>query len=149
MIVESPLNEHVEGMRIMAKMLIPHTFPKVSFKEELDILILKQRTFNVDGYDVLVCLSEADYGKYIRETIQLQATFAPFLPFTVVCKIGRAFLGEKNLSFIDFFKNNRKVYCWTKMLRDGRSLPPDKKSKPGSYEGFEYCILRPGSVDLY
>lgn len=149
MIPELTLDQHVGEMKAMARQLLPYTFPQVDFKVEQDILILKQRTITVDGYDVLACLSEADYGKYILESLQLQASFAPFLPFTLVCKIGRAFLGDKNLSFIDFFKNNRKVYCWTRNLRDDRPLPPDKKSKPGSYEGFEYRLLPAGSVELY
>lgn len=143
------LYQEVEEMRSLANMLVPHTFPLVDFKHEQDILMLKQRNLLIDGYDILVCYSKADYGTYFLESIQLQSAFAPFLPFNIVCKLGRIFLGSKNLSYIEFFKNNKKVYCWTIKSREGRSLQPDKKTKPGSYEGFEYTILHPGSVDLF
>lgn len=136
-------------MKRMGDMLIPYTFPLVDFKVEQDILLFKQKNLVVDGYDVLVCYSKADYQDYFLESVQAQAIFAPFLPFCLVCKIGRTFLGDDNLSYIEFFRNNRKVYCWTIKSRDDRPLPPDKGNKPGSYEGFEYSILQPGTVDLF
>lgn len=142
-------SQEVQDMKRMGEMLIPHTFPLVDFKIEQDILIFKQKVFIVDGYEILVCYSKADYEDYFLESVQVQSVFAPFLPFIIVCKLGRAFLGSHNLSYIEFFKNNRKVYCWTIKLRDDRLLPPDKENKPGSYEGFEYNILQPGTVDLF
>lgn len=136
-------------MKGMAELLVPHTFPVVDFKAEQDIILLKQRSIVVDGYEIVVCFSRADYGDYFLESLQLQSAFAPFLPFNIVCKLGRAFLGSENLSYIEFFRNNRKVYCWTLKSRNGRPLPPDKKTLPGCYEGFEYSVLSPGSVDLF
>ena len=139
----------VNQMKSMARMLIPHTFPKVDFEHEQDVAILKQKTITVDGYEVVVCYSEALYPEYILKSIQIQSYYAPFLPFVVVCKLGKYFLGTNNLSYIEFFRNNRKVYCWTIKTRNGQLLPPDKKTKFGSYEGFEFRILHPGSVDLF
>lgn len=146
---ENILAETVRSMKNMGSYLVPYTFPRVDFKIEQDVLLLKQRQIVVDGYDVLVCFSKADYGEYFLESLQLQASYAPFLPFTVVCKLGRAFLGKESISLIEFLRNTKKVYCWTKKQRDGRPLPPDKKTKPGSYEGFEFNILQPGTVDLF
>lgn len=136
-------------MKTMSNRLVHLTFPKVDFKDEQEVLILKQRNMTLDGYELLVCYSKADYGEYFLESLQVQSLYAPFLPFTMVCKIGRAFLGCQHLSYIEFFRNNRKVYCWTVKSRDERPLPPDKKTKPGIYEGFEFNILQPGAVDLY
>lgn len=133
----------------MANMLIPHTFPKVPFEHEQDVLMLKQRRITVDGYQITLCLSRADYGEYYLDSLQIQNTSSPFLPFNLVCKLGRAFLGEQNLSYVDFVKDNRKVYCWTLRVRDEKPLPPSKKSQKSSYEGFEYSILAPGAVDLH
>jgi hypothetical protein len=147
--VAKALREEVAEMRAMADMLVPYTFPVVDFRVEQDVLLFKHRSFAVDGYDLSVCFSKADYGEYFLESFQVQSSFAPFLPFAVVCKVGRAFLGSNNLSYIEFFKNNRKVYCWTIRSREGRPLPPDKKNKPGSYEGFQFSILQPGTVDLF
>lgn len=143
------LSLEVEQMKSMAEILLPFTFPLVDFKVEQDILLLKQRTLTVDGYDILVCYSKANYNIYFLESLQLQAAVAPFLPFSMVCKMGRAFLGSDNLSYIEFFRNNKKVYCWTLKSREGRTVQPDNMTKPGRYEGFEYSILQPGSVDLF
>lgn len=142
------LDDEVEQMRNMAEMLVPFTFPVVDFKVEQEILVLKQRVVTVDGYDVLVVLSKAQYDNYFLESLQLQSTFAPFLPFTIVCKLGRAFLGPFNLSYVDFFKTNKKTYCWTIRTRDGRILVPDEENECGDFEGFKYSILQPGTVDL-
>lgn len=146
---ERRLEENIEQMKGLAEMLLPLTFPKVEFEEEKDILLLKQRNMTVDGYELIVCYSKADYGRFMLDSLQVQSALSPFLPFNVVCKLGRAFLGPDNLSYIEFFKNNKKVYCWTVKSRDGRPLPPDTKTKPGSYEGFAFSILQPGSVDLF
>lgn len=143
------LPQAVEEMKSMAEVLLPFTFPVVDFKVEQEVLLLKQRTLTVDGYDILTCYSKAEYHDYFMESLQVQSAFAPFLPFTVVCKLGRVFLGLHGLSYIEFFRNNKKVYCWTLKSREGRPLPPDKQTKPGSYEGFEFSILQPGSVDLF
>ena len=143
------LKKTVKQMRKMARILVPYTFPKVSFEEEQDVAILKQRHITVDGYDVVVCFSEALYPDYLLKSIQIQSLYAPFLPFVLVCKLGMCFLGANNLSYIEFLRNNRKVYCWTIKTRNGRLLPPDEKAKPGNYEGFEFRILHPGSVDLF
>lgn len=146
---EPTLFEITESMRSMGDLLVPCTYPKVDFKTEQDVLTLKQRNIVVDGYEVLVCYSKADYGDYLLESFQLQGVYSPFLPFTIVCKLGRAFLGPDHLSYIEFYKTHRKVYCWTLKSRDGRPEPPDQKTKPGSFEGFSYHVLQPGSVDLF
>ncbi len=143
-------NDSVTRLKEMAKRLTPMTYPKVHFSEEQEILILKQRQVTIDGYEVMVCYSEADYEKYLLKSLQLQsAQQGPFLPFTVVCKLGRIFLGPNNLSYIEFFRNNRKVYCWTVKCRGDNVLPPGSKAKSSSYEGFKFAILHPGSVDLF
>lgn len=143
------LQQVIEGMKTLAISLIPHTFPNVSFEHEQDVLVLKQRRVKVDGYDITVCYSRADYEKHFLDTLQIQNSSSPFLPFSLVCKLGRAFLGEQNLSYVDFVRDNKKVYCWTLRVRDEQPLPPYKKSKMSSYEGFEYSILSPGMVNLH
>lgn len=146
--IMSRLDQHVMELREMAQRLMPLTFPKVHFREEQEILPLKQQPIIVDGYETMICYSEADYGQYILKSVQVQSSQVPFLPFTVVCKIGKAFLGSENLSYIEFFRNSRKIYCWTVKSKNGSVLPPDVKTKPGQYEGFKFRILQNGSVDL-
>lgn len=149
-ILMDKFNDNVVRLKEMAKSLIPMTYPRVPFKEEQEILLWKQRQMTVDGYEIMVCYSEADYNKYILKSVQLQsAQQGAFLPFTVVCKMGRIFLGSVHLSYIEFFRNNRKVYCWTTKCQGDVVLPPGGKSKSGSYEGFKFVIMQPGSVDLF
>lgn len=145
---QKSLCEEVKEMKKMSELLLHLTFPRVDFNTEQDVLILKQRPMVVDGYDVIVCYSKADYDDHFMESLQIQSSFAPFLPFAVICKIGKAFLGHRHLSYIEFFKHNKKVYCWTIKTREGSVMPPDKRSQPNSYEGFEYSLLQPGTVDL-
>lgn len=149
MIENKTLLSEVKHMKSMAEILIPFTFPLVDFKTEQEILLLKQKNITVDGYELLVCYSKADYSNYFLESIQIQSYFSPFLPFFMVCKIGRAFLGSENLSYIEFFRNNKKVYCWTLKSKDGNLLEPENGAKQAIYEGFEYSIMQPGAVDLF
>lgn len=142
-------NKIIQEMKSLGELLIPQTFPRADFKVEQEVLLLKLRTVVVDGYDVIICYSKADYGEYFLESLQLQSAYAPFMPFNVVCSVGKAFLGEDNLSFIEFFREGRKVYCWTIKSHEEKALPPDEKSKPNSYEGFNFHILDPSSVDLF
>lgn len=143
------LSETIKEMRAMATLLIPYTFPQAEFADEQRILCLKQRTITIDGYEVILFYSDAEYKEHLLSSLQVRPVQGPFLPFTVVCKIGRNFFGSRNLSYIEFFRNNKKIYCWTIKSREGKKLFPGKKTKPGSYEGFDFRILHPGSVDLF
>lgn len=147
--MNSKLTTSVEQLKRIARFLVPWTYPQVPSAEEKEILMLKQSIIEVDGYQVICCFSEAQNPTYILKSLQIHNPQSPFLPFHMVCKIGRAFLGSDNLSYIEFFRNNRKVYCWALKTRNGESLPPSPKTKPASYEGFEFRILNPGSVDLF
>lgn len=146
---EKTLTETVKEMKGLAEILVPYTFPRVDFRTEQEILVLKQRTQTVDGYEVTMCYSKADYGDYTLQSLQLQSAAATFLPFVLVCKLGKVFLGETNLSYIEFIKNNKKIYCWTTKSQGDRLLPADQRSHPGNFEGFQFNILCPGAVDLY
>ena len=146
----SQFYERVDSIKRIAKRLIPLTYPRVQFSEEQEIIFLKQRQITIDGYDVMVCYSEADYEKNFLRSLQIQSIQnGPFLPFTVVCKLGKIFLGTYGLSYIEFFRNNRKVYCWTVKYQGEHVLPPGNKTKPYSYEGFKFGLIHPGSIDLF
>lgn len=144
--------QHVEDMKKMAEQLIPYTFPQASLETEKDVKELKQREFAVDGYDVVICYSKADYGDSFLETLQIQAEHYPFLPFNVVCKIGVEFLGEECLSLIEVVKTGRKLYCWTVQTdkHDGTCILPDEEvSVPCSYQGLDFSSVNPDSVNFY
>lgn len=143
------LRQEIDEMKAMAERLVPLTFPLVKFTEEQEVLLLKQRTVVVDGYPMLLCYSKADYEDYLLESLQVQSSYSPFLPFWMVCKVGRAFLGRHHLAFVEFFKNHRKVYCWMAKSRDGRRLHAEKNTVPASYEGFRYYKLNPNEVEVF
>lgn len=147
--MEKHLVQHVEEMRRLADHLVHLSHPNVEFVEEHEIIPLKCRTIKVDGYEMSVNFSKSDHKKHIIESLQIQSVYTPFLPFHVVCTVGRAYLGSQHLSFVDFMKNNKKIYCWTVRKRRGKALPISSKSLPGYYEGFEYSVLQPGMVNLY
>jgi hypothetical protein len=134
-------------MKNLAEILVQHTYPKANFEEEQTVSILKQRMVIVDGYEVFLCFSIADYDKYILHTLQIQSVHTPFLPFNIVCKLGREFFGSKGLSYIEFLRNDKKIYCWILKFKNG-SLISENKSKLEVYEDFEFRILNPGSLDL-
>lgn len=145
---DKKLSQHVEEMKRLSDQLVPYSFPNVDFEEECIIIPLKCRTVTVDGYDMSVSYSKSDYQKYMVESVQIQSNYTPFLPFNVVCKVARAYLGSEHLSYVDFMKNQKKIYCWTVRKKRDKAVPPSKKSRPGSYEGFDYRILHPGPSDL-
>jgi hypothetical protein len=148
MVMNKILRRQVEEMKKVGNALLPYTYPIVSFEEEQEILLLKQRVIKINGYYVIVCYSKADYDDHILETLQIQPIYSPFLPFSLVCKVGKMFLGSRYLSYVEFFKGIRKIYCWTIKREDGIAVPPPK-STPGNYEGFKYRILSPGSAELH
>jgi len=147
--IKKPLKEHIQEMKNIAEILISCTYPKAELNIEHDVLVLKQRSFIIDGYEVLACFSISDYEEYNLESLQIQAIYEAFLPFNVVCKIAQLFLGNKNLSYIEFFKNNKKIYCWTIKTKNGKVLTVDDQTKPTNYEGFKFNLLQHGTIDLF
>ena len=143
------LNDHVNEMKALAKRLVPYTYPNVPYQEEFEILPLKIRTFVVDGYHISATYNCVCYKKSMIESVQIQGIYTPFLPFILVCKIGKAFLGSENLGYIEFMRDKKKIYCWTVHFKQGHTVPPKRKSTLGNFEGLDYRILHPGVVNLY
>ena len=147
--MDNKLSKHVSEMGCMADILVPHTFPMVDYEEEQEVLILKQRKITVDGYEVVVALSRANYKKHHLMSFQVQSATSPFLPFNFVCNLARVFLGPRHLSYVEFLKDGRKAYCWTlRITSNGRYLLPSKETEPSIYEGFEYNVLNPSVDDV-
>lgn len=146
------LEEHVKEMRGLGDVLMPHNFPSVSPEDEDDILLLKSREVTVDGYNVIVFYSKSNYGKYCLETLQILGKHCPFIPFWLVVKIAKKFLGDKHLSLVEIFKEGKKIYCWS-VSKNGRNLPlPSSykaKVKDCVYEGFSYKSMSPNQVNFY
>jgi len=147
---QKPLDQLIPEIKALSERLIPYTFPLVSIEFEQDILILKQRDIVLDGYAISVIHSKAQYpGDFGIESLQISSIYTPFLPFHIVCKLGRAFLGNEYLGYAEFFKKNEKVYCWTLRYQEGTKIPPTDSSEDAVYEDFEYKILPIGCGNLY
>jgi len=139
--MDETLNRHIREMNNMANILIPHSFPDVSITDEMVINPLKRRIITVDGYEVSVLYSKSDFKKYQVETLQIESIYAPFLPFNFVCKLGKSFLGEENLTYMDLFKDGKKSYCWIVRKLNGSTLPANDLESAMVYEGFKYNII--------
>lgn len=136
-------------------MLMPYTYPQSDPGDEDDITMLKTTEIVVDGYHVIVHLNIADYNDRTLNTLQIFGRDLPFLPFTLVVKIARKFLGSECLFLTEIYQENRKVYCWT-LIKDkygkARPYPVNKKLKKVhrcSFEGFDYILMDPKNLSFY
>lgn len=141
----------VKRLKSIGDKLVPYNFPRNSPRIEDDIHPLKVVETMVDGYEVVIYFSKADYAEHFLETVQIFGRNAPFLPFSLVVKIAQMFLGSSYLSLVEIPKANRKVYCWTVCLdREERPIesPYEVKSEICRFEGFEYAYMHPDQVNL-
>lgn len=139
-------------MRALGEILVPHNYPTVSPEEEDDILMLKSQEVTFDGYSIIVFYSKSDYRTYHLETLQILGKNCPFLPFWLVVKIAKKFLGDNHLSLVEIFKEGKKIYCWSVVKNeDNISQPSPHKNqvKDCSYEGFAYKSMSPNQVNFY
>lgn len=141
----------IQRMRASGEHLVLYNFPKGDMSNEDDLHFLKSTEAVVDGYDVVLYYNKADHEKFIVETLQVFSEQHPFLPFSLVIKIARKFLGSDKLTFIQMLKIEKQVYCWTvyKDYKGNPIDPPHKDLSVGSYEGFEYICLNPKNVNFY
>lgn len=148
----SNFDEKIEIMRGLANHLIPYNFPLGPVEMEYHIAPLKRCEAVADGYSVVFHLNRASYNDHYLETFQVYNKYAPFLPFCLVTKLAKKVLGSHFLSLVEFYQDDRKIYCWSVCLDDrGKpiSSPIKAKSKPRVFEGFEYMYMTPEQLNLY
>ena len=146
------IDDLVEEMKGVGDILVPYNWPQNDPKLENDLNSLKTRFAEIDGYNLVVHFSRADYKTHYLETLQVMGEKAPFLPFCVVARLGRKFLGSHHLYLVELIKDNRKIYCWTVHLdKTGRPIPPIHKQKTQycEYDGFSYYYLNTNQVNFY
>jgi hypothetical protein len=127
----------IKEMKAMADILVEYSFPKVSKESEAEINILKIRNICIDGYDLILHFNKADYEKCFINSLQIFSKFSTFLPFNVVFKIARKFLGNDNLFLYEEFATDKKVYCWC--LNLDKENNPVKVSLFGNEVNLEEC----------
>lgn len=151
-VMDKSLGKHIEEMRGLGEVLVKYNFPKAPSEWEDDLNVLKMRELIIDGYYVLAHYSKADYGDHFLETLQVLGKNCPFLPFFLVCKLAKRFLGERELSLLEFVRDNRKIYCWTLTLdMENNPIPSpfDPEVKRCVYEGLEYGYMQPSQVNFH
>jgi hypothetical protein len=150
---DKDLEEIIERMRGMGDILVPLNYPNTfSFELEDDLSIFKEREAIIDGIPLLLNYQKSDYKKYLIETVQIFGKTTPFLPFNLICKIGKRFLGGHHLSLVEIFKDNRKIYIWSVCVdKRGRPIPAPYKLKTEQceFEGFNYSYLQPNQINFY
>lgn len=145
----------VVRMRNVGEQLIPYNFPKGDVHLEDELNFVKTKEVIVDGYEIILNFSKSDYTSanppHFTETLQIIGKNSAFLPFNMVVKLARRFLGNQHLSLLEILKDNRKIYCWTVCL-DKRGCPIEQPNEGRSlamkFEGFEYEYMDPQKVRL-
>jgi len=142
----------VSEIKNFGNFLIPYNFPKTSSSAEEDLNCLKLRDVHVDGYHVILHYNKAEHEDHYVETLQVLSKYSPFLPFSVVCKIGKKFFGDECLSLVEFYKDNRKIFCWTFVTdHDNKPVagPYHIEDAYFTYEGLRYRWVDPKQVNFY
>lgn len=147
----------------MAEMLVPHSFPVKSHQDEVDIACLKQRDTVVCGYELGLLFSISDQSQYGHasrlESLQIFGRQFTYLPFDLVAKIARAFLGDKHLSLTEvphtktgrIDEKTRNIYVWT-LYRDGDGAPipsPYKDAVTKSHGEFKFYKINPEQISFF
>lgn len=149
---QRPLAEMVRQARGMGEILIRYNYP-LAPKSDHDVLaVLKITELMIDGYETYVQYNKSDYGNYYLETIEVVCKNSPFLPFIVLCKLAKAFLGDQHLAYLDYFVENRRRYVWNVAKdKDDKVVPGPYKveMKDCEYEGLRYQSLPTDSVDIH
>jgi hypothetical protein len=150
------LAETIREMKGLSHTLIPYSFPLTSHDDENDISFLKQRNIIVDGIEVGIHFNSCTYRKFGMESLQIFGKQFSFLPFSLVCKIARFYLGDKHLSLIEVLhgKNGnscRKIYVWTIYYdKDGVILNPfSKEPKHESYGDFKFSRITEQEIKFF
>lgn len=147
------LDEIVKRMKGMGEILVPYNFPNnFSHEVEDDLAIFKEREAIIDGISVFLNYQKSDYKTYFIETLQVFGKSTPFLPFSMVCKLGKRFLGHQHLSLVEVFKDNRKIYIWSVCVDfDNKAIvaPFESNTERCEFEGFSYLYLQPNQIDFY
>ena len=147
---ESDLDSTLEILRTTGELLIPYN--SIPAYEDY-INPLKKLPVTVDGYSMLVYFHKVAYENNFIEILQVTPTRSIYLPFNVVIKIACRGLGGHNLSFVQFYRENTKIYCWSVLVDNkGRPLrnPFEKqKSEHCVYNGIEFDKLDPKQLNIY
>lgn len=150
--MEKNLDDFVERMRNVGEQLVPYTVPMADARLEDELNFVKTKEVVIDGYELTINYGKSDQQSCYTESLQIIGKNSAFLPFNLVAKLARKFLGSHKLSLIEILKDNRKIYCWTVCTdRRGRPIDPPIEHQLHSckHEGWEYAYMDPKQVKIY
>lgn len=142
----------IRELKALGKILVPYNYPhKDSEAADEDLLIFKSRKYVVDGYSIVAHYQRCDYVDYYLDVLQLYGDYSTFLPISVNCKLAKMFLGNNELSLIETYKDQKKIYCWTVYVDRNEKViecPTRSRDEMSSrtYDGFKYFYLPPNKV---
>lgn len=141
------LNTRIKEIKRLGREMISLSYPKVTTEEDDILTPLKMNPLTVDGYEIVVHYNISEFDEYFSETIQIFGSYEPFLPFNLICKVAKKFLGTKHLNFVEVIKDGKKIYCWTTNLnKKGKAIASNVKSRNCTFEGLNYCHIDKGQV---
>lgn len=150
------MNDHIQKtidrMKKLGETLSSKTFPNCEIGEDEDLILLKSTEILIDGYTLILFYSVSDYHDHKIKTLQIYSKNHHFLPFNVVCKMAKKFLGEKYISLIELFVNNRKVYCWASICdeKDNPVMNPySNQYTEKEFEDFNYFLMETDKINFY
>lgn len=148
----SDFDGRLENLRNLSSDLVPYNFPLGPVELEYYLSPLKKSEAVVDGYSLVFHFNRASYNDHFLESFQVYNKHAPFLPFCLVTRLARKALGSHHLSLVEFYQEDRKVYCWSVCL-DSRGRPIASPMKERTdlrvFEGFGYSYMKPEQLNLY
>lgn len=148
------LDEAYDKLTVMGNQLVRYSYPKSPKFLENSIYPWRSLEVVVDGYLVIVNYnrSEMSEKKCYLETIQIFGKRNIFLPFSLVIKIAQKFLGNQDLSLLEIYKSDRKVYLWSCLVDyNGKPIKSELKvdSEIHYYNDFKYNYLDSSKVNFY
>jgi hypothetical protein len=144
-------DQKVEIIKKSAKFLCSMTYPKCKIGDDSDLVILKTTEVVVDGYDSGIFFSISDFGDYKIKVLQIWPLYYYFIPFNVISKIAKKFLGDQGLSFFEIWSNDRMLYCWTLVLDKEDQVINDfyrVNQKENFFSDFRYYSMEPGEINI-
>ena len=148
----SNFDARLDNLRNLSRDLVPYNFPLGPVELEYYLSPLKRSEAEADGYSLVFHFNRAAYNDHYLESFQVYNKYAPFLPFSLVTKLARKALGSHQLALVEFYQEDKKVYCWSVCLDSrGRPIasPMKERTETREFEGFTYAYMRPEQLNLY
>jgi hypothetical protein len=146
------IQETIDRMKRLGEMMASKTFPNCDIGEDEDLIILKSTEILIDGYTVILFYSVSDYPDQKMKTLQIHSKNHNFLPFNIVCKVAKKFLGEKYISLLEILSGNKKIYCWTIVCdkKDAPIMNPYNENYiKKEFGDFNYYLMEPDKINFY